>query len=90
MNTQKAEPRDAIEFINNAIQFTLKFSDKELPVLDILIKRDSTGIETYFYHKPTDTQTCLLYSLSQSKQGPKNVPIVLNRPSCTKGWFKGK
>ena len=44
----------------------MEFSDKEIPVLDILIKRDvwtylyhkltDIQIWTYFFHKPTDTQ----------------------------------
>ena len=46
--------------VNEAIQFTMEFSDKEIPFLDILIKQgnsgDNSGIWMDLYLKPTDTQ----------------------------------
>ena len=42
--------------VNEAIQFTMEFSDKEIPFLNILIKRDNRGRWMDLYHKPTDIQ----------------------------------
>ena len=38
--------------VNEAIQFTMEISDKEIPFLDILIKQDNSGIWMDLYHKP--------------------------------------
>ena len=61
--------------VNEAIEFTMEFSDKEIPFLDILIKRDNSGIWMDLYHKPTDTQRCLPYSISHPKHCLKKYSI---------------
>ena len=46
------------------IKFTMEHSSKELPFLDILIKKNVNGlIITDIYHKPTDTQQYLHYKI---------------------------
>ena len=40
--------------INENIQYTMEKSKDEIPFLDILVKRDETGIWMDLYHKPTD------------------------------------
>ena len=61
----------------------MEFNDKEIPLLDILIKRDNSGIWMDMYHKPTDTQRCLPYSTSHPKHCLKNIPFVMARRICT-------
>ena len=71
LDKNKVKPQellDTLNSINEAIQFTMEFSEKEIPFLDILIKRDKSGIWMDLYHKPTDTQRCLPYSTSHPKQ----------------------
>ena len=69
--------------VNEAIQFTMEFSDKEIPFLDFLIKRDNSGIWMDLYHKPTDTQRCLPYSTSHPKHCLKNIPFTMAIRICT-------
>ena len=61
----------------------MEFGDKEIPFLDILIKRDNSGIWMDMYHKPTDTQRCFPYSTSHPKHCLKNIPFVMARRICT-------
>ena len=65
------------------MEFTTEFSDKEIPFLDILIKRDNRGIGMDLYHKPTDTLRCLPYSTSHPKHCLKNIQFVMTRRICT-------
>ena len=47
LDKNKVKPEELLETLNSvngAIQFTMEFSDKEIPFLDILIKRDNSGI----------------------------------------------
>ena len=86
LNKNKVKPEELLETLNSvneAIQFTIEFSDKEIPFLDILIKRDYSGIWMDLYHKPTDTQRCLLYSTSHPKHCLKYIPFVMARRICT-------
>ena len=55
-NTVKREELlETLNSVNEAIHFTMEFSDKEIPFLDILIKRENSGIWMNLYHKPADT-----------------------------------
>ena len=86
LNKNTVKPEELLETLNSvneAIQFTLEFSDKEISFLDILIKRDNSGIWMDLYHKPTGTQRCLSYSTSRSKHCLKNIPFVMARHICT-------
>ena len=61
----------------------MEFSDKEIPFLDVLIKRENIGIWMDLYHTPTDTQRCLPYSKSHPKHCLKNILFVMARRICT-------
>ena len=74
---------ETLNSVNEVIQFIMEFSDKEIPFLDILIKRDNSGIWVDMYHKSTDTQRCLPYSTSHPKHYLKNIPFVMARRICT-------
>ena len=85
LDKNKVKPEELLETLNSvnkAIQFTMEFSDKEIPFLDILIKRDNSGIWMDLYHKLTDTQRCLPYSTSHPKHCLKNIPFVMARRIC--------
>ena len=60
LDKNKVKPQELLETLNSVnevIQFNIEFSDKVITFLDILIKRDSSGIWMDLYHKPTDTQS---------------------------------
>ena len=73
---------ETLNSVNDAIKFTMEFSDKKIPFLDILIKRDNSGTWTDLCHKPTDTQQCLPYSTFHPKHCLKNIPFVMTRRIC--------
>ena len=50
--------------INLSIQFIMEYTKDKTPFLDILIKRNESGIWIDLYHKPTDTQRCLPFTSS--------------------------
>ena len=59
LDKTKIKPDDLLETINSihpAIQFTMEFSDNQIPFPDILIKKDETGIWMDLFHKTTDTR----------------------------------
>lgn len=43
-NVKTEEILDTLNFVNRAINFTMEFFNEEVPCLDFLIKRDSSGI----------------------------------------------
>ena len=47
------------------------------------MKRDNNGIWMDLYHKPTDTQRCLLYSTIHPKHCLKDIPFAMARRTCT-------
>ena len=70
LDKNQLKSQELLEILNSVIeviQFTMEFSDKKILLLDILVERDSTGIFMNLYHKPSDTQQCLLYSTSHPK-----------------------
>ena len=86
LDKNKVKPDELLETlksVNEAIQFTMEFSDKEIPFLDILIKRGNSGIWMDMYHKTTDTQRYLPYSTSHPKYCLKSIPFVMARRICT-------
>ena len=90
LDKDKVKPEELLETLNSvnkAIQFTMEFSGKEIPFLDILIKRGNSGIWMDLYHKPTDTQRCLPYSTSHPKHCLKNIPFPFVTFTRTKGEF---
>ena len=47
LDKNKVKPQEVLQTLNSvneAIQFTVEFNDKEIHFLDILIKKDSSGI----------------------------------------------
>ena len=69
--------------INISIQFTMEYSKDEIPILDILIKRNENVIWMDLYHKPTDTQLCLPCTSSYPNHFKQNIPFCLARKICT-------
>ena len=57
--------------------------DKELPFLDILIKRKNDKIWMDIYFKTTDTRRCLPFSSSHPNLCKKNILFTLARRICT-------
>ena len=55
----------------------METSDKELPFLDILIKRNDDKIWTAIYFKPTDNHQCLEFSSSPPNHCKKNITFLL-------------
>ena len=82
-NKEPEKLLETLNSVNKAIQFSIEFSDKEIPFLDNLIKRDKSGIRMNLNHKPTDTKRCLSYSKIHPKHCLKNVSFVMTRHICT-------
>ena len=81
----KIKPEEMLTVLttsNKNIQFTLEHSEKEIPFLDIFIKRD-TGIWMGLYHKPTDTQRYVPFNSHHPPHYKRNVPFTLARRICT-------
>ena len=69
--------------INISIQFTMEYSKDEIPILDILIKRNENVIWMDHYHKPTETQPCQPFTSSYPNHFKQNIPFCLERRICT-------
>ena len=67
--------------INQHIQFTMEYSEKEIPFLDVMIKRDD-GIWMDLYHKPTDTQMYVPFNSNHPPHCKRNIPFTLARRIC--------
>ena len=61
----------------------METSDKELPFLDILIKRNDDKIWMAMYFKPTETRLCLPFSSIHPNHFKKNISFTLARRICT-------
>ena len=61
----------------------MEYSKDEIRFLDILIKQNESGIWSDLYHKPTDTQRCLLFTSSRTNHCKRNIPFCLARRICT-------
>ena len=80
LDKTKIDPNRLLEILNSinpSIKFTMETSDKELPFLDILIKRNDHIIWMDIYFKPTDTRLCLPFSSSHPNHCKKNIPFTL-------------
>ncbi|GAB1602736.1 uncharacterized protein LOC115230173, partial [Argonauta hians] len=69
--------------LNPNIQFTIEYSNKQLPFLDILIINQNTFLETDLYTKPTDSQQYLLFTSCHPKHTKTNIPFNMARRVCT-------
>ena len=61
----------------------MEYSKNQIPLLDILIKRNKNSIWMDLYHKPTDTQRCLPFTSSHPNHCKRNIPFCLARRICT-------
>ena len=53
LDKNKVKPEELLEALNSvnkSIQFTMEFCDKEVPFLDISIKRDKSGINLLIHN----------------------------------------
>ena len=71
--------KDIINNIHCDIQFTSESSNKEIPFLDILIKKEGKLIETDIYYKSTDSKQ---YNSCHPKHVSTNVPFNLAKRIC--------
>ena len=74
LDKNKVKPQEILKtlnYVNEAIQSTMEFSEKEIPFPDILIKQESSGIWIDLCHKPTDIQRYPPYSTSHTKHDLK-------------------
>ena len=62
--------------------FATETIDKELPFLDILIKRNDDKIWIDIYCKPTDTRRCHPFSSTHPNHCQKNIIY-----SSTENWY---
>ena len=60
-------------------RFTIECSDKQLPFLDVLVKKKGSRLETDIYHKPTDSKQYLLFNLCHLKHTRASIPYSLAR-----------
>ena len=68
--------------INPSIKLTMETSDKELPFLDIFIKRNDDKVRMDIYFKQTDNRRCLPFSSSHSNLCKENILFTLARRTC--------
>ena len=79
------ELHDLLQNLHRKIKFTMENSLKELPFLDILIKKNVNGqIITDIYHKPTDTQQYLHFKSHHPQKCIKSIPCRIDTIITTK------
>ena len=86
LHKTKIDPNRLLEILNSinpSIRFTMETSDKKLPFLDILIKRNDDKIWMDIYFKPTDIRRCLPFSPSRPNHCKNNMPFTLAQKICT-------
>ena len=82
LDKSKVKPEEllaTLNSVNRVIQFTMNFSEKEIPFPDILIRRGNSGISLDLHYIPRETQQCLPYSKSHPKHCLKNIPFIMAR-----------
>ena len=76
----KLEELDRIlNSLDSSIQLTPETSCKELPFLDVMIRKENIYRTTDIYHKPTDSFQHLPYTSSHPRNGKNNIPYNLAR-----------
>ena len=86
LGKSKTDPNRLLEIfnsINPSINFTMETSDKELPFLDILIKRNDGKIWIDIYFKPTGTLGRLPFSSRHPNHCTETIPFTLAQRICT-------
>ena len=74
---------DILNSLDDSIQLTAETSCKELPFLDVMIRKDNTHRTTDIYYKPTDSFQYLPYTSSHPRHIKNNIPYNLARRICT-------
>ncbi|XP_014771811.1 uncharacterized protein LOC106870299 [Octopus bimaculoides] len=75
--------KNLINSVNNHIQFTMEYSQDQLPFLDILIIKKGINIETDIHYRPTDSKQYPLFTSNHPKYTKTNIPFNLARRICT-------
>ena len=76
------ELHDILNSLDGSIQLTAETSCKELPFLDVMIRKDKTHLTTDMYYKPTDSFQYLPYTSSHPRHTKNNIPYNLARGIC--------
>ena len=63
--------------LDHNINFTMDFSESELPFLDVLIVKNGKNIQTDIFHKETDSQLYLPFTSCHPRHTKTNVPFTL-------------
>ena len=66
-----------INSLHPDIRFTIECSDKQLPFLDVLVKKEGSKLETDIYYKPTDSKQYLLFNSCHPKHTRTSIPYSL-------------
>ena len=66
-----------------SLQFTMEYSKDQIPFLDILTKKNESGICMDLYHKPTYIQRCLSLTSSHPNHDKRNILFCVARRTCT-------
>ena len=77
------ELHDILNSLDDSIQLTAETSCKELPFLDVMIRKDNTHRTTDIYYKPMDSFQYLPYTSSHPRHIKNNIPYNLARRICT-------
>ena len=77
------EFKNILNNINPNLQFTMDSNQKELPFLDILIKKTNREIQTDIFYKTTDAKQYLLFESCHPRHVKTNIPFNLARRICT-------
>ena len=79
----KLEELDRIlNSLDSSIQLTPETSCKELPFLDVMIRKENTHLTTDIYYKPTDLFQYLPYTSSHPRHTKNNISYSLARRIC--------
>jgi hypothetical protein len=84
------ELNEFVDHLNSrlpTIRFSKEISDKEVPFLDSLVKKEGTKLHTDLYSKPTDSFDYLLYNSSHPQTCKDSIPysqFLRVRRVCTK------
>ena len=71
------ELHDILNSLDGSIQLTAETSCKELPFLDVMIRKDKTHLTTGIYYKPTDSFQYLPYTSSHPRHTKNNIQYNL-------------
>ena len=76
------EPHDILNSLDSCIQLTAETNCRELPFLDVMIRKDNPHLTTDIYYKPTDSFQYLPYTSSHPRHTKNNIPYNLARRIC--------